>query len=247
MTDITAIITGHREARLSLVAFRSFYRAVENARAGGLVVQEMLVLDRPDDLTREIFATQGDADTVRLETDFGDQGRARNLAVEKASGRLIAFLDADDMWPSDWLLRAYRFLQQVGEENVVAHPEFNYFFEGQATIFRHIDQDSDEFSPDLLRMANYWDALALCRRDLYLRFPFAVRDIANGWAYEDWHWNATTYAAGIRHKVVPDTVVFKRRQRMSQTVAASANKSRHRRTPLADYSNPIYAEDKEDK
>jgi hypothetical protein len=149
---------------------------------------------------------------------------------------MTAFLDADDLWMSDWLTRAWVFLEETGP-NVVAHPAYNYFFEGQATIFRHIDQDSSEYRPDMLRLFNYWDALAMAETSLYRQFPFPKRDMADGWAYEDWYWNCVTVDAGIRHKVVPDTVIFKRRRANSQTVNASIGQARVRRNPLTYYGN----------
>lgn len=239
--DLSAIISGHREGRLSVASLRSFDAAVDHARAAGFTVQKVFLLDRPNQLTRSIFDAHADADTLRIETDFGDQGAARNAAAEAASGQLVAFLDGDDLWAAEWLTRAIRFLAEQPEDvQSIAHPEFNYFFEGQATIFRQIDQDHPDFDLDMMRLRNYWDALSVCARDLYLRFPFPPRDIAGGWAYEDWQWNAETLAAGVRHRVVPDTVLFKRRREQSQTIEAAANRSLHRRTDLADYSNPIY-------
>ncbi len=237
---ISAIMTGHGEGRLAVASLRSMWNAIDHARDNGIEVEPVFVLDRADDLTTEIFRQFSRPGTQIIETDFGDQGKARNEAVQRAQGEEIAFLDADDLWMRPWLTVAHRFLTDLGSQDIIVHPEFNFFFEGQSTIFRHIDQLSEGFSPDLLRFTNYWDALSLCHRSCYERFPFYAREIAKGWAYEDWHWNAVTVTSGIVHRVVPDTVLFKRRQRMSQTIRASGNQSRHRRTPLASYSHPIY-------
>ena len=240
--DLSVIVSGHREGRMAVTSLRSMEAAVAAARHAGLVVQTVLVLDRPDDLTRRLFQAHADAHsgTLQVEVDAGDQGIARNEAIGRSDGRRIAMLDADDLFQQSWLVRASRFLDEIGDARVVAHPEFNYFFEGQATIFRQIDQDSPDFDIDHIRLHNYWDALAMCDRKVHEDHPYAKRDIQNGWAFEDWHFNVLTLGDGIRHKVVPDTVIFKRRQKDSQTLRATGNRSRFRRTPMASYSHPIY-------
>jgi len=241
--DLTCIITGHREGRLAVPSLRSFWAAIEVARAAGFKVEALLCLDRPDELTEGLFNKyKNDASAVDT-YDVADQGKVRNGAVAKAKGKYCAFLDADDLWAENWLVEALTFLKDKPETHI-AHPHYNYFFEKQATIFTHIDQESDEFRLDLLRVANYWDALCVCPTEIYRQIPFCDRDIAGGYAYEDWFWNCETVAAGFIHKVVPETVLFKRRQESSQTVKASANKSLTRRHPLLKYSEEMYtAED----
>ncbi|MFD1881670.1 glycosyltransferase family A protein [Paracoccus pacificus] len=238
---ISAIVTGHRERRLSIPTLRSFGNAIADAQAQGYTVEAILCLDRPDTLTEEIFHRFAPPKARILTMDHGDQGKVRNDAVVAATGQFVAFLDGDDLWQKSWLHRAADFLIASGRDDYVAHPAYNYFFEGQATTFRQIDQDSPDFDIDLLRMRNYWDALSMAPRSIHERFPYAHRDIPNGWALEDWQWNEETIAAGIRHKIVPDTVLFKRRQKESQHSRAAKSKATHRRNGMTSYSAPIFA------
>lgn len=237
--DLTCIITGHREGHLAFPSLRSFRRAVDTARAAGFNCQTIYVLDRPNELTERLFRNSADKETTLSVVDFGDQGAARNFAIDRAEGHYSAFLDADDLWTSDWLVKALVFLKDQPDTHI-GHPAYNYFFENQASIFTHVDQESEVYRPDLLRVGNYWDALCLCPTEIHREFPFYPRDIANGWAYEDWFWNCATVAAGKVHKVVPDTVLFKRRQKASQTIRASENKSMIRRNGLSRYDHPTY-------
>lgn len=238
--DLTCIITGHREGRLAVPSLRSFWAAIEAARATGFSVEALLCLDRPDTLTEKLFNNYKN-DAAAVDTyDVADQGKVRNAAVEKARGTYCAFLDADDLWSENWLVEALIFLANKPDTHI-AHPECNYFFEQQASIFVHVDQESQEFRLDLLRIANYWDALCVCPTKIYRNLPFCDRDIAGGYAYEDWLWNCETVAAGYIHKVVPGTVLFKRRQKNSQTIKAAGNKSLTRCHPLMSYAHPMYS------
>lgn len=235
--DISCIITGHKEGHLSVASLRSFWAAIEFAQAQGIKIQPILVLDRPNARTQALFEQQAEAKVHIF--DFGDQGQARNAAVALAKGTYTAFLDADDLWSEDWLAQAFTFLKDMPKTHI-AHPEFNYFFEKQATIFCQIDQESDAFDLDLMRVSNYWDALCLCPTEIYREIPFYTRDLGNGWAYEDWYWNCETVAAGKIHKVVPNSVLFKRRQETSQTINASRNKSMIKINALSSYDCPLY-------
>lgn len=241
-TEVTAIITAHKEGRLSVPTLKSFWENIDLLQSQGLSVESMFVLDRPNDLTLSVFEQSARDNTVILKTDFGDQGKARNLAVKKAKGKYISFLDADDLWSPDWLSRAHAFSETLNDETAIVHPEFNYFFEGQATTYRHIDQLSPEFSLDLLRISNYWDALCFCRRSVFQKYTFCDRDIDAGWAYEDWHWNIITMENGCTHRVLPDSVLFKRRRQQSQTMVASKSKAKVRNSDLFNYSSRLYSE-----
>lgn len=238
--DLTCVVTGHREGRIAAATLRSFNAAVEDAQAAGRSVQKLFYLDRPDEITRAVFEHFVSPEDELRVVDFGDQGRTRNAAIDRAEGRYTAFLDGDDLWSADWLVQALAFLQDAPETHI-AHPAFNYFFEGQATIYQHIDQEDPAFRLALLRVANYWDALCVCPTAIHREIPFGARDIANGWAFEDWFWNCETIVAGKIHKIVPDTVLFKRRRKSSQTIAASQNRSMIRMNALLRYDGAPYA------
>ena len=110
---ISVVIPAHN-------AERYLQRAVSSVRAQTLAAAELVVVnDGSTDGTAAVIADAG-GNRV-LETSFGHGGLARNAGVEEASGRWIAFLDADDFWEPDHLERSLGLLEaapgQVGTIN----------------------------------------------------------------------------------------------------------------------------------
>jgi glycosyltransferase involved in cell wall biosynthesis len=219
------------------ISLRSFLTTIEAARSAGMHIEPLVMLDNPDEATRLVFGGTDHLKIEIIEVDLRDQGKVRNYAIQHSKGRAIAFLDGDDLWSENWLIEAHR-LRSASEDpdRVIAHPEANWFFESNCNVFFHADQQDVDFDPRMLRFVNYWDALCLAPRSAYLDHPFCERDVAGGFAYEDWHWNCETLNAGYIHRVVPDTLHFKRRRADSQTVQASSKKCLTPMTPMALYA-----------
>ncbi|MEZ0578846.1 glycosyltransferase [Nocardioides sp. MH1] len=234
MADVAAIITGHAEGVMAGLSFRSLLDAVEVARAGGLEVDVLVVLDNPTEATRAVFAEAESRGATVAEVSYADQGKVRNSAVELSTADNVAFLDGDDLWSENWLAEAHRLC--VTEPAAIAHPELNWFFGGQQNLYFLPDQTDPAFDPALLRIANPWDALCMAPRRAYLEHPFTARAVSEGYAYEDWHWNLETFAAGFVHRVVPGTIHFKRRREGSQYVQARASSVLTRPSDLLDYA-----------
>jgi len=234
MADVAAIITAHAEGVLAGLSFRSLLDAVAVARAGGLDVEVLVVLDNPTEATRAAFAEADQHGATVAEVSFADQGKVRNHAVGLVSAAHIAFLDGDDLWSENWLVDAHRTC--AGDDRVIGHPELNWFFENQQNLYFLPDQTDPAFDPALLRIANPWDALCLAPRAAYLEHPFSARAVADGYAYEDWHWMLETYLGGYVHRVVPETIHFKRRREGSQYVQARARSVLTRPSELHDFA-----------
>ncbi|MCW2308630.1 glycosyltransferase family A protein [Rhodobium gokarnense] len=235
--DITAVVTGHGEGVLLGPTLASLCEAADVARGQGLSVECIAVLDRASDGTRAMFGPGAPMDGAFQveEVDFGDQGLTRNHGASKARGRYVAMLDGDDLWSFNWLSEAHK-LCQAAPAPVIVHPEFNIFFENYHGTFVNIPSDSELFDDDAFRAFNYWDALCFADRSIFLDHPYERRDIANGFALEDWHWGWETYCAGVEHVVAPDTVHFKRRRIRSQSVEAKARRALPPFHPFQRYS-----------
>jgi len=232
--QVAAILTAHAEGVMAGLSFRSLLDAVAVARAEGLAVEVLVVLDNPTAATRAAFAEADRHGATVTEVSYADQGLVRNRAVGLSSARHIAFLDGDDLWSENWLADAYRMCAASDRE--IGHPELNWFFENQQNLYFLPDQTDPAFDPALLRIANPWDALCLAPRSAYVEHPFSHRAVADGYAYEDWHWMLETFLGGYVHRVVPETIHFKRRREGSQYVQARAGKVLTRPSELLDFA-----------
>jgi len=233
--SVEVVLTAHAEGAMAAVSYNSLLEATAYAEAKGVVVKKTVMLDKPDDQTSVIFEGL-DNQTKIIETDFGDQGLVRNAAAESSECELIAFLDGDDLWGENWIHEAYQFLADR-DEQTIAHPEFNWFFQGVSSVLIGMDQEDPKFKTEFLRFGNYWDAMCMAYRSAHLAVPYCERQIKKGFAFEDWHWNCETVWKGYKHKIVNDTIHFKRRRENSQTLEASGTKSLMPATELTNFAH----------
>jgi hypothetical protein len=233
MTDLTLIVTAHDETVVSGPTMRSADLAVAAAREAGLTVQPIIVLDRATAGTTAYF-TQPRFDGWETRVfDEGDLGRVRNAVVPDTDGRFVAFLDADDLFSENWLAAGVAVLDAARErgERAIAHPELNMVFDGTRSVLVNIPDDSPLFTPYYLYVRHYYDSLLLAPREAHLEIPYVGRDVPNGLSYQDFQFTIETFAAGWRHLVVPDTVIFKRRRDFSLVTESNARRSVVRSLP----------------
>lgn len=232
--DLSAVLTAHAEGTMVGVSFRSMLAAVRVAVDAGLGVEVLVVLDKSDLATGEMLA-EADLQGARVvEVDYGDQGLVRNHAVGESGGRFVAFLDGDDLWTENWLVAAHEVC--AANARTIAHPYADWVFGNHRALWLPPDQMDRDFEPATLRVTNAWDALCLAPREAYLDHPFQARDLALGYAFEDWLWNLETIESGYVHRVVPETIHFKRSRPGSQFRQANFNRSTTRPTAYHDYA-----------
>jgi glycosyltransferase involved in cell wall biosynthesis len=66
-------------------------------------LEVILVDDGSTDDTREVISAIGDPRIRYFYKENGGLASARNFGIAKASGEFVAFLDADDLWPQNYL------------------------------------------------------------------------------------------------------------------------------------------------
>ena len=207
--DITAIVVGRDEGPTVGVSLRSALDATEAARTAGLTVELLVVLADATPGTRS--ALEGATLHGARVEEVADAGRSatRRRAVELASGAYIAIIDDASLWSENWLVAAHA-LCSSRPGRVIAHPEAYWFFDQARELFFVADQEDPEFDPAYLRIANHWDALCLAPVEAYDAVPLGGPDATGGLGDDDWSWSIDTVAAGLVHRVAPDTLHFKR-------------------------------------
>ncbi|PSL17616.1 glycosyltransferase family 2 protein [Shimia abyssi] len=226
MVDLSIGLLAHGESILLGPTLRSVERALAVVEENGVSFELLMGLDNCTDQTRA-FVSQPRFDAwERINFSFADQGQARNALAERATGRFMAFLDADDLYSENWLSEALLFLQKADDQGArnIARPELNWLFDAGKSVLVVPSQNDPLYLPEYLLVSNPFDALCMAPRQVWLDHPYANRAVADGYAYEDWQWAIETTAAGWTHVTIRDTIIFKRRRDISQTVLASGAK-----------------------
>lgn len=139
MPRVSVIVPAYR-------AERFVGEAVASVRAQTYGDWEVLVTDDASDDATAQSAEDAGATVVRSSCNLGPAG-ARNLAIERASGEVMAFLDADDLWLPQYLERQLACLDTAGPGvGLVACDALVRTAHGDAA-YTYLEQFSDPVEP----------------------------------------------------------------------------------------------------
>lgn len=117
--------------------------AIESVLSQTYPAAEVLVIDNGStDNTEEVVATFGDAVRYFYEDNLG-VSVARNLGVDRSTGDLIAFLDADDYWEPTCLERAVAKFE-LGDDIGLVHWGLREFDSSTGETIRFYLEGADE-------------------------------------------------------------------------------------------------------
>ena len=205
---VSVIVNCHHEGLLLERSLASAIRAIDVSGIAG-ECELIVVADQPTKTTSIVLASCAHRVDRVVHTGSHDLGLARNAGVEASRGRLMLFLDGDDLWGGNWVRAAWaRYLSMPAE--TILHPQHCVFFGARSEVLIHPDWRDQDFDPRTLAARNCWTALCGVGRELAIELPFPRTDRQNRFGYEDWSWYTETVARGARHVVVRDTVHFVR-------------------------------------
>lgn len=227
MSAITAVVTAHAEERLLQPALRSVWAALESVVDGGDDAELLIVVDSATPRTLEIARSWESRGTAALrvrvlESAFGEPGLSRNAGAAAATGEYIALIDGDDLVSADYLASGLALLRSASVPTI-AHPETLVTFGAKRSRWhvRESDDPSVGFR-DVIAM-NHWPASSIASRSLLLEHPYPSLPPGGDYGPEDWTWQLTTLAAGVRHAVVRGTVFFYRARATGGVNAANVS------------------------
>jgi hypothetical protein len=209
--DISAVLIAGDEGPRSGISLHSALEAADAARQAGLEVEVLVVLGGASYGTREALSEATDRGARVEAIDAVDPGAVRNYAAAAAAGGHVALLDGGSVWSENWLTAAHAMcVTEPGR--LIVHPEIHWFYEPGRELYFPPDQDDPDFDPAVLRLGNCWDAQAMAAASVYRDVPLPELGDQAAPGQLDWDWNAATIAEGLRHRVVPGTISFRRRR-----------------------------------
>lgn len=224
VVDVSLLITFHNEGVLAHSTLHSIERCRKYAEAAGITTEYIWVLDDVNDETRDVLIAHPAAsgNVKILEVSHRDAGSSRNFGIQAARGTAVAILDGDDYFSTNWIERAWFYLNEYGDQAIL-HPEFVVNFGMQAAYCWQVDQAGQYYKQDGLLVSNYWTAWTFAKRSIFLTCPYLeTRPLQTGFGYEDWHWNCDVIAAGFEHRLAWGSVGFYRRKKVSRVTSETA-------------------------
>ena len=235
--ELSIVVTAHAEG---IIAHKTMRCVSENQKLldENHISSEIIVhIDAGTKETKDYFKRYQDTPGIRIfENNFRDLGKSRNFANKMAKGEYVAFIDADDLISSNWLLSAYQIIKN-NKHAVLVHPEAVLDFGINVTCPRLWIQKSSKSSKienaQNLIVTNRWVSTIAGPKQIFLDFPYPPTE--HGFGNEDYEFNLATISAGISHLVAPKTILFYRQKPSGSLLSQSAlEKYVQRFSPLFD-------------
>jgi glycosyltransferase involved in cell wall biosynthesis len=170
MTDITIVIATKNGAKL-------LSRAVESIQKQTLQYWELVIVsdgstDNTAEIARQLASSDPRITVIELEENVGP-GAARNIAIEKAKGKYIAFLDDDDSWLSaEKLVRQKDYLDAHPNTVVVGASRVEFIRETNSGSSHHMfwlsqEVDAQKIHANMLSYNPIVTSSAMIRKDVF--------------------------------------------------------------------------------
>ena len=216
--DLSIVITAHKEGILAHKTILSILRGLESFEENNLTFEIIIHIDNGDADTIEYYKRYASDGRFRIfNNSFGNPADSRNYGINKAQGVYTTLLDGDDLISKNWLVDGVQLLKQTSEPTIL-RPQYHFHFGVSEELNdMWIMDESFTKEEDALIMAFYnrWSLPLIAKTSLLKSYPF--KPSLNGYAYEDWLFNADIRSDGIAVRIVKGAVLFYRRRRESVT------------------------------
>jgi glycosyltransferase involved in cell wall biosynthesis len=213
--DVSIVLNAHREAAFLPRTLDSLDEAVRYAQAYGITCELVVIEDRSDEATREIFRHRDYSPYIAhkiIEVDNGSLGLSRNDGIAASGGEFIMTADADDLVSLNIIVEN---CHAAGgrKDRALFFPQYYLAFGAEPHLYEM--HGLDVTTPLALVGSHPFVSRFFARRAHLAGLNFLDHRLSNGFAYEDWHFNLQAVGAGIDLRVVPDTIVFYRKRQGS--------------------------------
>lgn len=234
--DLTVILNTHNEESYITRTLISLEEAAVFAENLGILVELVMVLDRPTAVMRKIAHSTSLAGFQQkriIEVDNGSLGLSRNDGAAAAEGEWLFLQDADDLISFNALAELFFSAQRHGSHSIHVCDTLIAF-----GVDPHIASyfGSEVITPIAFVDAHPFVSRILCHRNLLKEQPFSDLRLTKGYAYEDWFFNAEALTKGYSIFSVPNTIFFYRQR--SDGLLRQANSISARQIPPSNLFKP---------
>lgn len=205
---LAIVIISHNEGQIAGRTMRSLIKATEKLETERIDYQFFVNIDKGDRKTVDFFKdVMKDLNGKIYHTNYGDPGLARNSIIRKTKSEYIAIIDADDMVSSNWLSEGLKKVMSV-KKPILAHPEVEVRFDEEkiCSVDERVEYDDNWHETLALIEGNRWCSVVIGRREFFIRNPYSTS--RRGFGYEDYYFNCSAVADGIKQVVVKNTMAF---------------------------------------
>ncbi|THG30819.1 glycosyltransferase [Naasia lichenicola] len=195
--DLTIVVSAGAAGRSVLPTVRS----IGESRLGASL-EILVAVATADAAAMRRLMDEAQLTGVRVVEGGPSRGEQRRAALAVSSARIVAMIDGGDLIGAGWLAAAADTVRGAAVP-VMAHPEVAVTFGRRSGWWT---QPSHEDGVRLLPVAGGWACAAVARRDTWEQVAATSADDE----VLDHAWHGAAVDLGVRHVLIPETLVFQR-------------------------------------
>ena len=182
--------------------------AIESILRQNYQNMEIIVIDDGStDNTTTVLSPYSDIVNYHYQDNRGPAS-ARNRAIQLAQGELIAFLDADDIWPDDKIVRQLSHMEEFPDvEIIVGRQRVEYLSDAKELLYKEDDLVKE---PQVCQSF----PVALIRRSAFEKIGNIDEDLIY---FEDWDWHLRARESGLKILAYDEVTNIHRRHSSNMT------------------------------